>query len=74
MEVRFTPDQEAQLSRIADHSGTDTEHLVREFALRLSEEDVNFRACVRGGIEQAERGELVNHSEVKARIQRILQP
>jgi len=34
MEVHFTPEQEAQLSRIASHAGTDTERLVdcrREF-------------------------------------------
>jgi formylglycine-generating enzyme required for sulfatase activity len=30
MEVHFTPEQEAQLSQIADHSGTDTEQLVKE--------------------------------------------
>jgi predicted transcriptional regulator len=74
MEVHFTPEQEAQLSRIANHSGTDAEQLVREAALRLVEEDVHFRAGVRRGIEQAERGELVNHNEVKARIERLLQP
>jgi len=28
MEVHFTPEQEAQLSRIASHAGTDTERLV----------------------------------------------
>ena len=34
MEVHFTPEQEAQLSQIASHAGTDTERLVgcgREF-------------------------------------------
>jgi predicted transcriptional regulator len=74
MKVHFTPEQEAQLSRIANHSGTDNEQLVREAALRLVEEDTHFRAGVRRGIEQAERGELVNHNEVKARIERLLQP
>jgi predicted transcriptional regulator len=33
--------------------------------LRLVEEDMHFRAGVRRGIEQAERGELVNHNELK---------
>jgi hypothetical protein len=34
---RFTPEQEAQLSRIATHDGMDIEHFVKEAALRLVE-------------------------------------
>jgi len=74
MEVHFTPEQEAQLLRIADYSGTDTEQLVKDAALRLLEEDERFRAGVRRGIEQADRGELVDHEDVKARIERLLEP
>jgi hypothetical protein len=32
MEVHFTPEQEAQLFRIAVYEGTDTERLVRDAA------------------------------------------
>ena len=74
MEVHFTPEQEAQLSQIARYSGIDTEHLVQDAALRLVDEDARFRAAVRRGIEQADRGELLDHSEVVARIERLLQP
>jgi predicted transcriptional regulator len=74
MEVHFTPEQEAQLSRIANDRGADAEQLVKDAALRLVEEDMYFRAAVRRGIEQADRGELMNHSDVKARIERLLQP
>lgn len=74
MEVHFTPEQEAQLSQIARNSGIDTEHLVQDAALRLVDEDARFRAAVRRGIEQADRGELLDHSEVVARIERLLQP
>jgi|GEM_PF-1732632 len=35
MEVRFTPEQEAQLTQIANSAGTNTEHLVKDAALRL---------------------------------------
>jgi predicted transcriptional regulator len=73
MEVHFTPEQEAQLSRIADYRGTDTEQLVKTAALRLLEEDRDFRAGVRRGIEQADRGELVSHDDVKAYIERLMQ-
>jgi predicted transcriptional regulator len=74
VEVHFTPEQEAQLSRIAHRSGTYTEQLVREAALRLVEEEAQFRAAVRRGIGQADRGELASHDEVKVRFERLLQP
>jgi len=65
MEVRFTPEQEAQLSLIATHAGTDTEDLVKDAALRLVEEKQRFQAAVREGIAQADRGELVDDDEVR---------
>jgi predicted transcriptional regulator len=67
MEVPFTPDE--RLSQIAAHSGTDTAHLVKNAALRLVEEDAEFRAAVQEGIAQADRGELIDHDEVVARIE-----
>ena len=65
MEVHFTPDQEAQLSQIASHAGTDTEHLVKNAALRLVEETARFRVAVREGLVQADRGELIDDEEVR---------
>jgi len=38
------------------------------------EQEACFRAAVRRGIEQADRGELLDHNEVVARIERLLQP
>ncbi len=73
MEVSFTPEQEAQLSQIASHFGTDTEQLVKDAAMRLVQDDAQFLAAVRRGIDQADRGELVSHEDVKARIARILE-
>lgn len=35
MEVNITPEQEARLADIANSAGADTEHLVKEAALRL---------------------------------------
>lgn len=72
MEVQFTPEQEAQLSQIADFNGTLAEHLVKQAALRLVEEDAEIRAGIRQGIEQADREALIDHEDVKARIFRRL--
>ena len=63
MEVHFTPEQEAQLSQIATNAGTDAERLVKDAALRLLQEDARFRAAVREGIAQADRGELIEEEE-----------
>ena len=65
MEVDFTPEQLERLSQIASHAGIDTEHLVKDAALRLVEQDAKFRAAVREGIAQADRGELIDDEEVR---------
>jgi predicted transcriptional regulator len=72
MEVHFTPEQEAQLSQIASKEGTDAERLVLNAALRLLEEDARFRAAVREGIAQADRGEFVEEQEMHARLDQML--
>lgn len=36
------------------------------------EDERDFHAAVLLGIEQAKRGELIDHEEVKARIERLL--
>jgi predicted transcriptional regulator len=73
MEVHFTPEQEAKLSEIASQAGTDAEHLVKDAALRLLERDTRFRAAVRKGIEQADRGQFIEEKEMDARIDRLLE-
>jgi predicted transcriptional regulator len=74
MEVHFTPEQEARLAEIANKAGTDAEHLVKNAALRLLDRDAGFRAAVRKGMEEADRGEFVPDDEMEARIERMLQP
>jgi predicted transcriptional regulator len=72
MEVHFTPEQEARLKQIANKAGTDLERLVKDAALRLLEEDPRFRAVVREGIEQADKGELIEDPEIDARLEQML--
>jgi predicted transcriptional regulator len=72
MEIHFTPEQEARLAQIASTSGTDTERLVKEAALRLLEEDARFRAAVREGVAQADRGKFIEEKEMDSRLERML--
>lgn len=72
MEIHLTREQEAQLAQIASQSGTDSERLVRDAAVRLLEEDARFRAAVREGIAQADRGEFIEEVEMNARLEQML--
>jgi predicted transcriptional regulator len=74
MEVRFTPEEETRLAKIATQEGVDPAELVKDAALRLLEDDARFRAGVRKGIEQADRGEFIEEEEMDARVKRMLQP
>jgi hypothetical protein len=72
MQVHFTPEQEAELAQVARQEGTDAEHLVKSAALRLLEEHTRFRAAVREGIAQADRGEMIEEAEMDARLEQML--
>jgi len=48
--------------------------LVKGAALRLLEEDARFRAGVRKGVEQADRGEFIDEEEMDARVKRMFRP
>jgi predicted transcriptional regulator len=72
MEVYFTPEQEAQLAQIATTAGTHAERLVKDAALRLLEKNARFRAAVREGIAQADRGELIDEEDMDTRLEQML--
>ncbi len=72
MDVHFTPEQEARLGQIASIEGIDVARLVQDAALRLIEDDLNFRMAVRKGIEQADKGIFVDEVEMDLRIRRLL--
>jgi predicted transcriptional regulator len=72
MEVRFTPEQEAQLAQIATKAGTDAERLVKSAALRLLEEDARSRAAVREGIAQADRGKFIEEEEMDEPLEQMV--
>jgi predicted transcriptional regulator len=73
MEVRFTPEEEARLAKLATHEGVHPEELVKDDALRLLEDESRFRAGVRKGREQANRGEFVEEEEMDARVKRMFE-
>jgi predicted transcriptional regulator len=74
MEVHFTPEQEAELSKMAGKIGVDAEHLVKDAALRLLQEEARFVEAVEKGLAAAERGEFIDEEEMTARVDRMFRP
>ena len=72
MEVQFTPEQEARLAQIANVEGVAPARLVQDAALRLIENDARFRAAVRKGIDQADKGLFIEEDEMDSRVARML--
>ncbi len=70
MEVYVTPELEAGLARIASQQGRDTEGLVQEVLSRYLEQEARFIDAVQKGIASADRGDLLDHDEVVARIEK----
>ncbi|MDR3772023.1 MAG: hypothetical protein P4L26_01675 [Terracidiphilus sp.] len=66
MEVPFTPEQEAQLARIARDEGIRPAQLVLEAGLRLIEDDARFRAAMRLGSGENDGGLFVARPEADA--------
>ena len=73
MEVHFSPDVETRLQELAFAHGKDAEQLVKDTVARMLETQARFIAGVQKGIEQADRGEFVEHKDVLNRIDRLFQ-
>ncbi len=74
MEVSFTPEQEAQLARIARRDGmSDASELVKDAALHLLDEDSRFRTSVLERKSYADRGGFIDEAEMDARVEAILE-
>jgi predicted transcriptional regulator len=68
MEVHLSPELEAKLSRLAAERGLDRQRLVAEAVEKLVSYDEWFIREVEKGIAAAEKGELIDHSEVQKLI------
>ena len=72
MEVHFSPDLQAKLARLAAQQGRNSEEIVLEAVERLVDYDEWFIREVEKGLAQIERGEVLTHEEVGARMERLL--
>jgi predicted transcriptional regulator len=70
MEVDFTPELQAKLIRLAAQQGRDQRAIVQEAVERLVDYDEWFSREVEKGLAEADRGEFVEHEEVRKLIDR----
>ena len=68
MEVRLKPELQEKLTRLAAQQGRDSESLVAEAVERLVNYDEWFLQEVEKGLAAADRGELVDHEDVRKLI------
>jgi len=68
MEVEFTSDQQVKLARKAAAQGCAAEALVREAVDRMLDYDEWFVREVEKGLAAADRGEFMEHSDVRKMI------
>jgi predicted transcriptional regulator len=71
MEVHLTPEQEAELSRLALRKGRNADELAQEVLRFYLEHEARFIEAVKRGLDSLDRGEYVSHEEVGARIDRL---
>ncbi len=72
MEIELSPELQAKLDRIASQQGRDSKSLVHEAVERLVGYDEWFLRQVEIGLEQADRGELLEDKEVAARMENLI--
>jgi predicted transcriptional regulator len=72
MEVTLNPDVQTKLARIAAERGRDAEALAREAIERFVDYDQWFVGEVEKGLAQIDRGEVLTHEEVGARLEKYL--
>jgi predicted transcriptional regulator len=68
MEVRFKADLQEKLTRLATQQGRDSESLVVEAVERLVNYDEWYLREVEKGLAAADRGELIDHEDIKKLI------
>ena len=72
MEVALSPEQEAQLLRLASRTGRNAEALAQEAIDHLLEHGERFITAVEKGLASLDRGDSVSHEDVGRRIDRLL--
>ncbi len=71
MEVNLSAEKEARLQEFAARSGKNTAQLIEEAVDRMLDYETAFVGAVEQGRASAHKGNLLEHDEVVARIEKI---
>ena len=72
MDINLSPDLQIKLAKMAAARGRDPETLAAEAIERFIDYDQWFIDEVEKGLGQIERGEVLTHEEVGARLEKLL--
>lgn len=72
MELDLSPELQAKLDEVAAQRGRDAKSLVKEAVERLVDYDAWFVREVEKGLAEIERGDVLEHDEVGARLENLL--
>ena len=72
LEVHLNPDMQAKLARLAAEQDRNTEALVQEAIARFVDYHEWFIREVEKGLASADRGELLTHEDVGARLEKLI--
>jgi predicted transcriptional regulator len=72
MQVNLPPELQAKLDRIAAKQGREPESLLNEAVERFVGYDDWFIQQVEKGLAQVERGEVLEHEELVARVEKLV--
>jgi predicted transcriptional regulator len=70
MEIHLTPEKEALLRQVAARNGQDAAQVIQEAVDHLLDHDTWFVQEVEKGQSQAAKGNLIEHDEVVARMEK----
>ncbi len=71
MEVHLSPKQEQELAQLASRKGRQPKELAEEVLGFYLQHEARFVDAVRRGLASADEGQLIEHEEVLARIDRL---
>jgi predicted transcriptional regulator len=71
MVIDLTPEQEALILDAARAEGKSVGEFITEAVRWVAQNEEADRASVRRGMEQMERGEFIEHSEMELRVARM---
>lgn len=72
MEVNLSPEVETKLTRLASQRGTEVQALARAAIESFVDYDDWFIREVEKGLAQIDRGEVLTHEAVGARLEKLL--